>query len=463
MQRVTILSTVGTIGVICFFILIASSKECDVCYSPPVLALKVFISGLVVLVGSAYFSRLYARTEQKIHSIETLPLLETDEATEGVPFSCEAMIAAEGTNLLKSPYMGEACVYYHSITEEYKQRGKRSEWVVIENLVNFVPFFLQDERGKLKVDITNMDSDFSGYGIDQVNRSVPDPDHSEIDGTMLLQRAASQGTKKWLGIIPATARLRRTEYVLKPGTKVFAHGYVSQREGELLLHEAADHPLLISKKTKDAYIEEFYQGKHIVFFVHLLFALGFSMLLVGGNYALELPGQLFWSILTIGNVGIAGSVIFTMYNRLMSLKERAAGALSNIDVELKRRADLLPQIITVIQGHAKHEQELQRLVANLRVTVAFQPTAIESKPNQSQALLAIVEKYPAVKASENYQHLMTTLVDTEERIAYSRVFYNRNVRKLNVLRTQFPFILLSWFLGIRPMKYLTLQSSVENN
>src|SRR3989344_8633098 len=165
MKRITIGSTIGILLLICFFILILSSKNCDFCFSVPVIAGKVFICGLVIFIGSIYFTDLFLKTERQIFNIETLPLLKTDEATNSVPFSCEGYVENMDGTILHSPYTNSPCVYYHSITEKYMKSGKNSEWVILENLVNFVPFYIADARGKLKVDITNLDDDFSGYKI----------------------------------------------------------------------------------------------------------------------------------------------------------------------------------------------------------------------------------------------------------------------------------------------------------
>src|SRR3990167_10055598 len=128
MKRVTIFSTISTLFIICLIIIIFSFEDCDSCYSPKVMVLKFFISGLTIFVGSIYFTRLYLKTEKAIHNIEALPLLETDEAVAGIPFSCEGIIGTDEKNILTSPYTNTQCVYYHSITEEYRSSGKSKRW-----------------------------------------------------------------------------------------------------------------------------------------------------------------------------------------------------------------------------------------------------------------------------------------------------------------------------------------------
>jgi len=74
---------------------------------------------------------------------------------EGIPFSCEGMVVQEN-NILSSPYTGTSSGLYHSITEKFVRKGRSSEWIIVENLVNFVPFIYSDKWGKIKVDLTNM-------------------------------------------------------------------------------------------------------------------------------------------------------------------------------------------------------------------------------------------------------------------------------------------------------------------
>lgn len=457
MRRVTIFSTITTLSVICFFILVASTKKCDECFSPSVMMIKFFLSGLVIMFGSIYFNRVYQTMEKIIFNIETLPLLETNEATSDVPFSIEGTIAQDGNSILKSPYTNTPCVYYHSVTEELQKRGKNSSWVVVENLLQYVPFYIADSRGKLRVDVSNMDSDFSNFSI-KTNGVRNDSKLSEIDCTPILKHYNIGNTEaQLLGMIPTSRKRRRSEYVLTPSTKVFAYGYVSKQKDELVLHENPQHPLLISTKTKDTFIEEFYKGKNLIYFIHVLLALGFTLSLYSINYFLHLPSLVFVVILSVGNGGILASIVFTVHNRIIMLKQRALVALSTINVELKRRADLIPQIVTIVKEFAKYESDILTGIATMRVQMSTQLS--EPEQNPSSRMIAIREKYPELKASQNYQHLMIALVDTEERIAYSRSFYNRNVKKFNTLITQFPTVLIALFLDMKKMEYVTVTST----
>jgi len=169
MKRITLASTIVTLGMVCIIVFLIGGERA----SKEDIALKFFICGIVIVIGAIYFTQEFLKAEKIIFDIESLPLLETDEAVDGVPFAGEEIVEPENEKILKSPYTNTPCVYFHSIKEKYEKTEKYRGWVVVENIASFVPFFIKDERGKLKVDITNLDDDFSGYSISK--RNVPDP------------------------------------------------------------------------------------------------------------------------------------------------------------------------------------------------------------------------------------------------------------------------------------------------
>lgn len=419
---------------------------------------KFFTCGLVLFIGSIYFTRIFLKNEKEIFKIDALPLLETNEAVSDIPFSGEGKIKEVEGNILLSPYTRTDCVYYHSITEELVRRGKRSTWEIVENLINFVPFYVTDKRGRLKIDLSNFDDDLSGYKITKQKGAVPDPDKSEIDALSMIKHQEQHESKTWLGFIPGTKKTRRSEFVLIPNTEVFVYGYISRKQNELVLHEHDNHPLIISAKTKERYTEEFYKGKNLIYVVHLLTAIGFTVSFISLNYFLKLSQMSFYLILYMGNVCILGSTLFTMYNRIATLRQRALTALSNIDIELKRRADLIPHIITLIKQYSHFEKNMHELITNLRMEVTFGRNEFVRTQTNHASLLAIIENYPQLKAAKNFQSLMKSLVDTEERIAYSRTFYNRNVAKMNTMISQFPFIIIALLMNFKQMDFITITS-----
>ena len=144
--------------------------------------------------------------------------------------------------------------------------------------------------------------------------------------------------------------------------------------------------------------------------------------------------------------------VFT-YNRLVRLRVRTENAWSQIDVQLRRRYDLIPNLVETVQGYATHERELFEHVTEARAR-AMDADAV---PDQAQAenqvtrglrqLLAVAENYPDLKANQNFLALQEELTGTESKIAYARQFYNDQVMKLNTLVGSFPSNLVAKAFG----------------
>ena len=146
-------------------------------------------------------------------------------------------------------------------------------------------------------------------------------------------------------------------------------------------------------------------------------------------------------------LGILAVVLFyvwSVYNTLATAKVRIREALSSIDVQLKRRVDLIPNLIETVKGYTKHEKSVLENVTRARTSLMRAETLkgkIESDNALTQALkslFAVSENYPDLKASANYLELQEELEDTENKIAYARQFYNTNIRDYNTTLANFP-------------------------
>jgi len=454
MKRITFISTILAIAAICFFVIIISGEHCDECFSPPVMAMKFLVCGLVIIAGSIYFKAEYLKTESIIFDIESEPIRETDEAVDDVPFAGNGIIESDDDKTINSPYTNTPCVYFHAIKEKYVQQGKSSRWETVENIAIFLPFYLRDQKGRLKVDFMDIDHDFSKYQIPFYKGGVSYSKNSEIDCEVLLKKQPYYEKGEGLFGAFSSARLRRSEFVLRPGTEVFVCGKVFKNKEELTLHESEQYPLIISRKNREQYVEEFYKGGNLVYLSHLLAMFGYTLFIFALNHFLRFNFLL--TPLFIGNAIILGSAIFSLYNRIITLKQRAMNALSNIEIDLKRRFDLIPNLIEVVKGYSKHEKEIQQIIAEARAGIVFSKNLESGSGPIIPSLVATIENYPDLKASEQFQSLMRTLVDTENRIAYSREFYNRSVRKYNTLISQFPFIIVSYPLEMKEMDFILI-------
>ena len=162
-----------------------------------------------------------------------------------------------------------------------------------------------------------------------------------------------------------------------------------------------------------------------------------------------------WLYIIIAIVVILLLLVFSTYNSLVKLNNRVEEAFSTMDVYLKKRWDLIPNIVETIKGYVKHEQETLEEVINLRNNSydkmnADDKIAVNNKMSQEiSKLMAIVESYPDLKASENFKDLSNQLTKVEEDIANARKYYNGTVRNFNDKVQMFPSNIIAKILGYK--------------
>jgi len=154
-----------------------------------------------------------------------------------------------------------------------------------------------------------------------------------------------------------------------------------------------------------------------------------------------------------------------MYNRFVTLVNRAKEAWADIDVQLKRRYDLIPNLINTVKGYAKHEKETFQKVTEMRAAamaaggVREQGQAENMLTGALRSLFAVAENYPDLKANENFLELQRELTDTENKIQASRRFYNTNVRDLNIGLESFPQNLIGNMFNFQKREFFELNES----
>lgn len=162
---------------------------------------------------------------------------------------------------------------------------------------------------------------------------------------------------------------------------------------------------------------------------------------------------------------IAGIYLWATYNSLVTLKVRVDEAWSDITIQLKRRADLIPNIIEAVKGYAAHEKSVFESVTKARAeTLSAQGPAEASvaENHMQQALksvFAVAEAYPQLQASQNFLQLQGELVDTEDKIQAARRFYNGGVRELNTKIQTFPNTLFVRSLGFTEREFFEVADS----
>lgn len=168
-------------------------------------------------------------------------------------------------------------------------------------------------------------------------------------------------------------------------------------------------------------------------------------------------------LLVLALVIIVVGLVISMYNRLVVLRNRIENAWSQIDVQLKRRTDLIPNIIETVKGYAAHEKEVFQKVTEARSAlmnaqgVRDQAEANNMLTGALKTLFAVAEAYPELKANQNFMMLQEELAGTESKIAYARQFYNDTVLKYDNMREKFPSNIIASMFGFKDREYFTVE------
>src|SRR4030043_1239053 len=169
-------------------------------------------------------------------------------------------------------------------------------------------------------------------------------------------------------------------------------------------------------------------------------------------------------------LGILVILIFwfiAVFNGIVSLRNRTKEAVSDIDVQLKRRHDLIPNLIETVKGYAKHEKEVFEKVTQARADAINAKGAGEAAQKENvltdalKSVFAVAENYPQLRATENFQKLQDELTDTENKIEAARRFYNGNVRDFNIQIESFPTNLIASALGFKKAEFFEIDEPAE--
>lgn len=160
-------------------------------------------------------------------------------------------------------------------------------------------------------------------------------------------------------------------------------------------------------------------------------------------------------LVLVGLLVLIGLWLIASYNNLVTLRQAVKNAWAQIDVQLKRRHDLIPNIVNTVKGYAAHEKGTLEAVINARAkatSVTLPADRIKAEGELSSALgrlLAVSENYPELKANQNFLALQEELTKTENQVAYARQLYNNNVTKYNTGIQVFPTVVVAGMFGFR--------------
>jgi LemA protein len=161
----------------------------------------------------------------------------------------------------------------------------------------------------------------------------------------------------------------------------------------------------------------------------------------------------------VGIIVLIGLLLAGIYNGLIRSRVRTREAWSGIDVQLKRRADLIPNVVETVRGYAAHERQTFENVTRARAMLQQAGTAAEAAQANNfltqtlRSLFAVAENYPELKANQNFLDLQSQLSDIEEKIAFARQFYNRNVSDYNTRIQTFPSVMVANMFGFQPFEF----------
>jgi len=182
----------------------------------------------------------------------------------------------------------------------------------------------------------------------------------------------------------------------------------------------------------------------------------------------------------VGLIVVIVMMVVGIYNRLVALRNRFQNAFAQIDVQLKRRYDLIPNLVEIAKGYLKHERETLEAVIQARnqaVTAGNRAAANPGDPAAMQALagaeaglagtlgrlFALAEAYPDLKANQNMMQLTEEMTSTENKISFARQAYNDSVTSYNTARETFPSVIIAGMFGFSPAQLFEVQSVAERD
>lgn len=174
---------------------------------------------------------------------------------------------------------------------------------------------------------------------------------------------------------------------------------------------------------------------------------------------------IFWTI--TGVIALIFGWIVLAFNSLVGLKNKTKGAWSDVDVQLKRRYNIIPNLVEAVRGYAIHEKEVFDRVVNARTKALSAKNPLLAAGAEKEVALtlrnlyAVVENYPNLRASENFRKLQEDLADTENKIQAARRFYNGNVRDFNTKQEQFPYNILAGLFGFKKAEFFEIEDIEE--
>lgn len=374
------------------------------------------LAGSLVFLALSYLGFRFAKVKRMIENVPT-------SATAGVSFGLAEVkgnVKLIEDQSLTGPLTSLSCVWYRYLIQKRKGSGKNARWVTISDDTQHKRFYCEDNEGSLTID----------------------PDDAEI--VTRHKKVSRKG------------KMRYSEWLIKPRDKLYALGMAKidpQKSDQLLLGKPQHNT-----DNSDLFILTNYSEKELMIkkasIAMLALALAFSGMFCSAVFTFGMNGQFAATDYLFSALLAPLFLIFFMfvlhYNDLIFLQNRADRNWANIQVSLKKRADLLPQLVKVLSGYKAYENELLEQITLQRKQLNQSLESIESASNFirqeheiMQGMRVAVEAYPDLKANDISRKLMTSLSDLENEIALMRTGYNDAVNLYNTRVESFPDLLLA--------------------
>jgi hypothetical protein len=384
----------------------------------PVIGALIAVASLIAAFRAGRRRRL----------IENLPTSKTSGVFIGL---VELKGAAESAEPLTSFLAAQACVQYAWTVQEHWSRTvtttetdskgntrtvtrHESGWTTVADGGEMIPFYLQDDCGVILVQ----------------------PDGAKIEPLTIFDETCGMADPLYYGKGPAGAigdsdyRRRFVENGIPLQTNLFIVGQARERQDIVAPEIAADKnaPLfLISTRTEEQVSSGMKWGARGWTIFGLLAAVGFTVwrdgaLNVQPDSRLVIYAAIAFGYLFIGLL----AWVWMVFNSLVDLRQRVRSAWALVDIQLKRRFDLIPNLVNCVKGFRDHEQQLQTELAALRNQLTATPPGVAGRDHGavSNVVIGIAERYPELKASDSFLALQKNLSDTEQRIALARSYFN---------------------------------------
>ena len=402
-------------------------------------------AGLVALLASGGCLLLAMNAGRKRRLLDDTPISKALGVFVGE-------VEVEGVCVRRDPFISylaeKPCVVYRWSVEEHWRRARQETYT--------------DDKGNTRtrtVIDTGSDTVASGgesggfYIQDDTGYVWVNPEGADMDTNVMFDRDVEENDPLYYqkgpsdAVYGSTGERSFTEYGLVIGTPLFVRGRASERPdivaAQIKHEDKADMFFITTRKEKDVS-----EGKATAFVLWNVFgallAGGFGAMVMAGARPEVAPiGLIVGVILYLIALGLGW--VWMVFNSIVGLRNRVRQAQSLIDIQLKRRSDLIPPLVACVQGFRTHEASVQTLVAALRSQASGARTSA-----LAPMLIAVVESYPDIRAQESFDGLRKNLVETEDRIALARAYYNNIATFYNTRLERVPDRYVADILKMQP-------------